>query len=73
MATKGMKKMLVELTREPHVGENLVGVVHSDTVAEQLLKATEIVKLEKVFATDVDDIYLVETQNSFYVAHLEQQ
>ncbi len=73
MATKEMKKMLVELTREPHVGENLIGVVHSDTVAEQLLKATEIVKLEKVFATDVDDIYLVETQNSFYVAHLKLQ
>ena len=72
MATKEMKKMLVELTREPHVGENLVGVVHSDTVAEQLLKATEIVNLEKVFATDVDDIYLVETQNSLYVAHLKQ-
>ncbi len=72
MATKEMKKMLVELMREPHVGENLIGVVHSDTVAEQLLKATEIVKLEKAFVTDTDAIYWVETQNSFYVAHLKQ-
>ena len=70
MATKGMKKMLVEVTRQPHVGEILTGVVYSGTVEEQMLKTTEIIGVEKVTVTEADELYIIETQNSFYVAHL---
>ena len=73
MATKGMRRMLVELTRQPHVGEILTGVVYSGTVAEKMLKTTEIIRVEKITVTEKDELYIIETQNSFYVAHLKLQ